>query len=144
MPVASKSITINSNNVHYLESGAHSTQTVLLMHGASFQAETWRQIGTLDILTKSGYHAVAVDLHFSAATENGQPSAVGGEGARTAELLGAGGRGHQQHERHYYPYYDYDASLFHVATSSCCGASCHRPEDLAPGSDSIITEVDQV
>jgi pimeloyl-ACP methyl ester carboxylesterase len=62
VPVASKSITINSKNVHYLESGSHLTQTVLLLHGASFQAETWRQIGTLDILTKSDYRAVAVDL----------------------------------------------------------------------------------
>ena len=37
-------------------------QSVLLLHGASFKAETWRQIGTLDILPKEGYHAVAVDL----------------------------------------------------------------------------------
>ena len=62
MPVASKSIGIQSQNVHYLESGTHCTKTVLLLHGASFKAETWRQIGTLDILAKEGYHAVAVDL----------------------------------------------------------------------------------
>ncbi len=62
MPVASKSINVQSQNVHYLESGTHCTKTVLLLHGASFKAETWRQIGTLDILTKEGYHAVAVDL----------------------------------------------------------------------------------
>lgn len=62
MPVVSKSISIQSHNVHYLESGTHCTRTVLLLHGASFKAETWRQIGTLDILTKEGYHAVAVDL----------------------------------------------------------------------------------
>lgn len=62
MPVVSKSISIQSQNVHYLESGTHCTRTVLLLHGASFKAETWRQIGTLDILTKEGYHAVAVDL----------------------------------------------------------------------------------
>lgn len=62
MPVASKSIAVQSHNVHYLESGTHCAKTVLLLHGASFKAETWRQIGTLDILTKEGYHAVAVDL----------------------------------------------------------------------------------
>ena len=62
MPVASKSIEIQSRNVHYLESGTHCTETVLLLHGASFKAETWRQIGTLVILAKEGYHAVAVDL----------------------------------------------------------------------------------
>ncbi len=62
MPVATNTIGIHSQNVHYLESGTHCTKTVLLLHGASFMAETWRQIGTLDILTKEGYHAVAVDL----------------------------------------------------------------------------------
>jgi abhydrolase domain-containing protein 14 len=62
VPVVSKSIGIHSQNVHYLESGTHCTKTVLLLHGASFKAETWRQIGTLGILAKSGYHAVAVDL----------------------------------------------------------------------------------
>ena len=62
MPVVSKSIGIHSQNVHYLESGTHCARTVLLLHGASFKAETWRQIGTLDILSKEGYHAVAVDL----------------------------------------------------------------------------------
>ncbi len=62
MPVASKSIAVQSQNVHYLESGTHCSKTVLLLHGASFKAETWRQIGTLDILPKEGYHAVAVDL----------------------------------------------------------------------------------
>lgn len=62
MSVASKSVAVQSQNVHYLESGTHCSKTVLLLHGASFKAETWRQIGTLDILAKEGYHAVAVDL----------------------------------------------------------------------------------
>ncbi len=62
MHVTSQSIGIKSKNVHYLESGAHHSKNVLLLHGASFSAETWRQIGTLDILAKEGYRAVAVDL----------------------------------------------------------------------------------
>lgn len=62
MSVASNSIVVQSQNVHYLQSGTHCPKSVLLLHGASFKAETWRQIGTLDILPKEGYHAVAVDL----------------------------------------------------------------------------------
>jgi abhydrolase domain-containing protein 14 len=62
VPVASRSITIDLSSVHYLESGAHAEPTVLLFHGASFKAETWRQIGTMDVLAKAGYRAVAVDL----------------------------------------------------------------------------------
>ncbi|MHB8897276.1 MAG: alpha/beta fold hydrolase [Thermoguttaceae bacterium] len=62
MSVVSKSIVVQSQNVHYLQSGSHCPRTVLLLHGASFKAETWRQIGTLDILPKEGYQAVAVDM----------------------------------------------------------------------------------
>lgn len=62
MSVVSKSVSVQSQNVHYLQSGTHCSNAVLLLHGASFKAETWRQIGTLDILPKEGYHAVAVDL----------------------------------------------------------------------------------
>ena len=62
MPVISNSIRVGHSNVHYLESGAHATSAVVLFHGASFQAETWRQIGTLDVLARSGYHGIAVDL----------------------------------------------------------------------------------
>lgn len=62
MAVISNSIRVATSNVHYLEAGSHATRTVLLFHGASFQADTWRQIGTLDILARSGYRAVAIDL----------------------------------------------------------------------------------
>lgn len=62
MSVVSKSIVVHSQNIHFLQSGTHCSKTVLLLHGASFKAETWRQIGTLDILAREGYHAVAVDL----------------------------------------------------------------------------------
>ncbi len=62
MPVISNSIRVGQSNVHYLESGSHATSAVVLFHGASFQAETWRQIGTLDVLARSGYHAIAIDL----------------------------------------------------------------------------------
>lgn len=62
MAVISNLIRVGTSNVHYLEAGSHATRSVLLFHGASFQAETWRQIGTLDILSRSGYRAVAVDL----------------------------------------------------------------------------------
>jgi pimeloyl-ACP methyl ester carboxylesterase len=49
--------------IHYLEVGsATDSVTVLLLHGASFSAQTWLELGTLEQLASLGYRAVAVDL----------------------------------------------------------------------------------
>jgi len=62
MDILSKGTEIGGAKVHYLESGPSQGHPVVLLHGASFKAETWRQIGTLSRLTESGCRAVAADL----------------------------------------------------------------------------------
>lgn len=62
MDILSKWTETGGGSIHYLESGPSQGHPVVLLHGASFQAETWRQIGTLSRLAEAGYHAVAVDL----------------------------------------------------------------------------------
>lgn len=60
--VISKSIQIKNKNIHYLEGGDSHGSSVLLLHGASFSAKTWEEIGTLKQLINQNHRVIAVDL----------------------------------------------------------------------------------
>lgn len=60
--IHSRELTLMGARLHFLEAGHGQTPTVLLLHGARFSAETWRQLGTLELLARQGYRAVALDL----------------------------------------------------------------------------------
>ncbi len=60
--ITSNVIKIQTINIHYLAVGDPTQPSVLLLHGASFSAQTWKDIGTLKRLCQKNYYAVAVDL----------------------------------------------------------------------------------
>jgi pimeloyl-ACP methyl ester carboxylesterase len=60
--IDSQNVNIHGAKIHYLQAGELSAPSVLMLHGASFRAQTWQEIGTLDIISESGYHVIAVDL----------------------------------------------------------------------------------
>lgn len=60
--ITSQYVNLENARVHYLETGARNFSCVLLLHGASFTAQTWEEIGTLQLLANRGYRAVAVDI----------------------------------------------------------------------------------
>lgn len=55
-------ISIRGAKIHYLEIGNPTANAILFLHGASFSAQTWREIGTLQVMGEEGYHVLAIDL----------------------------------------------------------------------------------
>ena len=60
--INSQYLNLENARVHYLEKGQKNSVSVLLLHGASFTSQTWQEIGTIELLTRAGYRAVAVDI----------------------------------------------------------------------------------
>jgi abhydrolase domain-containing protein 14 len=58
----SRRVEIDGGRIHFLIEGPGGGRPVVLLHGFSFRAETWEQIGTMAALAGAGYLAYAVDL----------------------------------------------------------------------------------
>jgi pimeloyl-ACP methyl ester carboxylesterase len=61
-PLRSRVVPILGGKVHVLEAGPADAPAVLLLHGQSFRATTWKDNGTLAALAAAGRRAVALDL----------------------------------------------------------------------------------
>ena len=60
--IVSKDVTLGPCIVHSLQSKDTQGQEILLLHGAKFQASTWKKLTTLDRLGDAGYRPCAIDL----------------------------------------------------------------------------------
>jgi abhydrolase domain-containing protein 14 len=60
--ITSKIVDLDGPVVHCLECGEAKRRAVVLLHGMKFQAETWRELGTLEVLAGLGLHVLAVDM----------------------------------------------------------------------------------
>ncbi len=60
VPVESFELRLNGSPIHFLEAGRG--PTVLLLHGARYSAQTWRELGTVELLAREGYRVLALDL----------------------------------------------------------------------------------
>lgn len=62
MDIAEKNIEIDSCQIYYLQSLNTKGKDIILLHGMKFNADTWKNLGTLEKLTSAGYRATALDL----------------------------------------------------------------------------------
>ena len=60
--LTTRQIDLDGCTIHCLESGDPAGRAVVLLHGMKFQAETWRELGTLAQLADQGLRVLAVDL----------------------------------------------------------------------------------
>lgn len=62
VPILEKTVQVGAAKIHYLEAGPRLGLPVVFMHGSRFQAQTWRELGTLQLVAERGLRAIAFDL----------------------------------------------------------------------------------
>jgi len=67
IPVTEGTVTVNGDSIYWreakpLDNSWRNKAEVLLLHGGKYTSSTWKGLGTLQILAKNHYRAVAIDL----------------------------------------------------------------------------------
>ena len=57
-----KYVQTGESTIHVLAAGLPGGRDIIMLHGMKFQAETWRELNTLDQLAAAGHRVLAIDL----------------------------------------------------------------------------------
>ena len=60
--ITQRIVRVNNCSINCLKSGSSKGKDILLLHGMSFQAQTWQDLGTLNVLGDAGYDVTAIDM----------------------------------------------------------------------------------
>jgi abhydrolase domain-containing protein 14 len=60
--ITHKIVTAGPCEINALKAGSAKGKDILLLHGMSFQAKTWQDLGTLGVLGGAGYDVTAIDM----------------------------------------------------------------------------------
>lgn len=60
--IVSETIEVDSCSLHFLVTGEGRGRDIVLLHGMKFQAATWQELGTLQVLADREMRALAVDM----------------------------------------------------------------------------------
>ena len=60
--ITQKFVKVGNCEINTLKAGSAKGKDILLLHGMSFQAQTWKDLGTLETLGNAGYDVTAVDM----------------------------------------------------------------------------------
>lgn len=62
LPINNKTISIDGSPINTLMAGDFTAIPLLFLHGKAFQAETWKELGTLQAAIDAGFSVLAIDL----------------------------------------------------------------------------------
>ncbi|GAB6887408.1 alpha/beta hydrolase [Desulfothermus okinawensis JCM 13304] len=62
MDISQKYLEIEECRIHTLSANPDSDKSIVLLHGAKFKAQTWKELGTIETLATAGYRVMAVDM----------------------------------------------------------------------------------
>ena len=76
--IVEKYVQTKESNIHILAAGAPGGCDIIMLHGMKFQAETWRELNTLDRLAAAGHRVLALDMpgFGKSAASSEQPASV--------------------------------------------------------------------
>jgi pimeloyl-ACP methyl ester carboxylesterase len=60
--ILQKTVHAGNCSINCLKSGSSKGKDILLLHGMSFQTQTWRDLGTLNVLGDAGHDVTAIDM----------------------------------------------------------------------------------